>query len=115
MSQNTHEMSIFGDRTKTKPNIWWSKERPALMKLRDQGVVTKFYVVDWETKAVYDFDIDTNTRGRRVADPRLNRREEDNELFGRATCPSGLSSKPRAGDPFTSDWSKFANRKGKAI
>ncbi|KAK4118093.1 hypothetical protein N657DRAFT_694647 [Parathielavia appendiculata] len=96
------------------PNIWWNKERPALLSLKAQGKITRFLVVNWNNpNEIWELDLDSNQRGARVDPGALMSRDLHNEteatrLLHRAVCESsGLAEMLAVGDPFTDNYDLF--------
>ncbi|KAM7199495.1 hypothetical protein V8F20_005679 [Naviculisporaceae sp. PSN 640] len=95
-------------------NIWATKERPALLASWRARKISRFLVVKYEEwDNIWELDLETNTLGRRV-DPRdlLSRRSsgsDEDHLWSRAACSSGLPQRLSDGDQFSDDYSKFSN------
>ncbi|KLU89885.1 hypothetical protein MAPG_08854 [Magnaporthiopsis poae ATCC 64411] len=107
MSMSTHDMGRY---LTGEPNIWRNKERPVLRALKNQDVVTRFLVVDYDPpNRVYEFDIETNMRGHIIPDSELQSRGLAGvEGLQKRDCTSdGLGSMPPMGDPFADDYSNF--------
>lgn len=111
----TQTPESMGDYVRDGKNIWATKERPALLASLRAGKITRFLVVEYDHwDNIWELDLETNTRGGRV-DPGslLSRRsgatEEEDGLWRRAGCSSGLPQRLRDGDPFSDDYSKFSD------
>ncbi len=117
MTEDTNRMIDFKVRP-LNPNIWWDKEREALLPLVRQGVVTSVIVVDYNTKEMFDFDLEKSSRGDSVpasvlvSSRSLLENDTDSEaarLLHRDICLSnGLAQMPAAGDPFTDNYALFS-------
>ncbi|KAK3896802.1 hypothetical protein C8A05DRAFT_39651 [Staphylotrichum tortipilum] len=100
------------------PNIWWDKERKALLPLVQQGVVTSVIVVNSKTDEMFNFDLENSIKGAAVpasvllSSRSLLENDTDSEaarLLHRDICLSnGLAQMPAAGDPFTDNYALFA-------
>jgi hypothetical protein len=108
ITQSPDNMKQYVDGTRGE-NIWKNKERPALEILWRRGVVTKFYVVDYNNMDdAYEFNIVDSSTGDKVSS-RLIKVASRDGLEKRAICDSSgldsLSSMPA--DPFSDSYSLF--------